>query len=139
MGSVVSPLFSGFDRYGDLPHASSLCGACREVCPVRIDLPGLLLRLRRDTVKKGHNSPWWLKLGLFGYRTAAKSPMLFGLGSSLAGFGSGLVSREGWMTSLPVPLNGWTDSRDFPKFASKSFQTRWKERQARKAQQGGGR
>jgi len=136
MGSVLSPLFNGLSQYAELPHASSLCGACREVCPVRIDLPSLLLRLRRDTVLEGH-APWWLKLGIFGYGTAASSPKLFGLGSSLAGLGSSLISKDGWITKLPPPLNGWTQSRDFPKFASKSFQARWKERQGKMTWQGG--
>jgi L-lactate dehydrogenase complex protein LldF len=138
MGSVLSPLFDGFDRYADLPHATSLCGACREVCPVRIDLPGLMLRLRRDTVREGRQ-PRWLKVGLFGYTMAARSPALFGLGTRLAAFGSGLLSRNGWIRRLPPPLNAWTGTRDFPRFASKSFQSRWKERQARRAPQGGNR
>ncbi|MGI5836131.1 MAG: LutB/LldF family L-lactate oxidation iron-sulfur protein [Chloroflexota bacterium] len=129
MGSVLSPLFEGLDRYHDLPHASSLCGACREVCPVRIDLPGLLLRLRRDTVREGHR-PWWLKLGISGFATAAGSPALFRIGSNLAGFGSRLISKQGWITGLPAPLNAWTDTRDFPSFVGKSFQARWKERQS---------
>jgi L-lactate dehydrogenase complex protein LldF len=138
MGSVLSPLFGGFDRYADLPHATSLCGACREVCPVRIDLPGLMLRLRRDTVREGRQ-PGWLKAGLFGYTLAARSPALFKLGTQLAAFGSGLLSRNGWIRRLPSPLNAWTDTRDFPRFAGKSFQARWKERQASRASQGGNR
>ncbi len=136
MGSVLSPLFKGFDLYADLPHASSLCGACREVCPVRIDLPGLLLKLRRDTVKTGHR-PWWLKAGLAGFAMAARNPTLFRMGAGLAAFGSGMIAREGWIRSLPAPLNAWTGSRDFPGFASKSFQARWKERQAGRAARGG--
>ena len=53
VGSVLSPLLSGLGEFGELAHASSLCGACREVCPVRIDLPGLLLKLRHDPVQAG--------------------------------------------------------------------------------------
>ena len=136
MGSVLSPLFSGTRRYADLPHASSLCGACREVCPVRIDLPGLLLKLRRDTVRDGHR-PWWLQAGLSGYALAAGSPALFQMGAKAAGIGSGLLAREGWITGMPGPLGEWTMSRDFPSFAGKTFQQRWKERQARKRQEGG--
>jgi L-lactate dehydrogenase complex protein LldF len=136
MGSVLSPLFSGLDAYSDLPHASSLCGACREVCPVRIDLPGLLLKLRRDTVKTGHR-PWWLQLGLSGYAMAAASPGLFGAGTRIAGLGSGLIARDGWIHGMPAPLNAWTDSRDFPKFAPRSFQAMWKERKAQRGEHGG--
>jgi L-lactate dehydrogenase complex protein LldF len=128
MGSVLSPLFGGFDRYADLPHASSLCGACREVCPVRIDLPGLFLRLRRDTVREGHR-PWWLKLGLFGFAAVARSSPIFQTGSRFAALGSRLVARDGWITRLPPPLNAWTESRDFPTFAASTFQARWRRRQ----------
>ena len=136
MGSVLSPLFKGFDLYADLPHASSLCGACREVCPVRIDLPGLLLRLRRDTVNAGHR-PWWLKMGLSGFALVAKRPTLFRMGAGRAALGSRLIARDGWITRLPAPLSGWTSTRDFPRFASRSFQARWKERRTRRAAQGG--
>jgi L-lactate dehydrogenase complex protein LldF len=138
MGSVLSPLFSGLDSYADLPHASSLCGACREVCPVRIDLPGLLLKLRRDTVKSGHR-PWWLQLGLAGYAMVAKSAGLFALGAKVASFGSGAIARDGWITGMPGPFGAWTESRDFPKFAPKSFQQLWKERMAGRDEHGGAR
>src|SRR5512133_1467747 len=136
MGSVLSPLFGGLDAYADLPHASSLCGACRDACPVQIDLPGLLLKLRRDTVDTGH-VPWWLKLGIAGYGTVGKSAGMFGLGERMGSFGSGVLARDGWITDMPGPLGAWTDSRDFPKFAPKSFQQLWQERKAARGGEGG--
>jgi L-lactate dehydrogenase complex protein LldF len=108
------------------------------VCPVRIDLPGLLLKLRRDTVESGH-SPWWLRLGLSGYAMGAKSSGLFALGSKMASLGSDVIARDGWITGMPGPLGAWTDSRDFPKFAPKSFQQMWKERKSTRGEQGGAR
>jgi L-lactate dehydrogenase complex protein LldF len=131
MGSVLSPLFNGLDQFGDLPHASSLCGACREVCPVRIDLPGLLLKLRAETVREGR-SPTWLKLGMKIYAETASRPWLYRLGGKAAGFGLSLISKKGWVDHLPPPLNAWTGRRDFPTFASQTFQERW---QARRKEQ----
>lgn len=53
IGAVISPLLFGLEKYEALPHASTLCGACKDVCPVRIDLPRMLLELRSDQVKQG--------------------------------------------------------------------------------------
>lgn len=136
MGSVLSPLFFGLDEYADLPHATSLCGACREVCPVRIDLPGLLLRLRRDTVRRG-NRPWWLKLGLMGYSIGVRHPALFQLGARLGALATRAMGRDGWLRWLPPPLDAWTGRRDFPALAASTFQERWRRRKARRAERGG--
>ncbi len=132
MGSVLSPLFGGFQRYADLPHASTLCGACREVCPVRIDLPALLLKLRRDTVREGLR-PWWLGLGIAGYTFATRRPALFGLAARLASLASRLIARDGWISRLPPPLSAWTAARDFPAVPSETFQERWRRRRSRAA------
>lgn len=129
MGSVISPLLYGTAPYADLPHASTLCGKCREVCPVRIDLPGMLLKLRRETVEAGH-SPWWLRAGLAGFARVAGNPSLFQRGAAAAALASRAVSRGGWIGLLPPPLSAWTEKRDFPAFASKTFQQRWAERSA---------
>jgi L-lactate dehydrogenase complex protein LldF len=53
IGAVVSPLLFGLENFEALPHASTLCGACKDVCPVRIDLPRMLLQLRADLVDQG--------------------------------------------------------------------------------------
>ena len=132
MGSVLSPLLNGFARYADLPHASSLCGACRDVCPVRIDLPGLLLRLRRDTVREGHR-PLWLKFGLTAYSFAARHPTIFRIGAKVAGIGTRLLGRDGWVRRLPPPLDAWTGSRDFPTLAGETFQERWRRNRSGRA------
>lgn len=127
MGSILTPLFNGLDQFGDLPHASSLCGACREVCPVRIDLPGLLLKLRDETVREGR-APLWLKVGLKVFAETVKRPWLYRLGGKAAGLGLRLIGRDGWVRRLPPPLNAWTGQRDFPTFAPQTFQERWQKR-----------
>jgi L-lactate dehydrogenase complex protein LldF len=129
VGAVLTPALGGIGPWNDLPHASSLCGACREVCPVRIDIPRMLLELRDEGHRSG-KSPLWLRAGLPVYGFAAVHPALFRLAVKV----SSLLTRalaagsKGWLTRLPPPLNGWTDYRDFPAFASQSFSQQLKQR-----------
>jgi L-lactate dehydrogenase complex protein LldF len=126
VGSVISPLLGGLSSFAELPHASTLCGACREVCPVRIDLPMLLLRLRRETVQQGH-APLWLKIGIRGYGAAASGAGRFRLAQRLGAWLSRMLG--GWFTGdLPGLLAAWTRYRAFPPFARQTFQQRQKER-----------
>ena len=128
MGAVLTPALDGLDPWRELPHASSLCGACREVCPVGIDIPRMLLELRHVEHEQGE-SPWWLKVGLRMYQIAATHPRLFRWAVAAVGTASRLVARSGWVRRLPPPLSGWTDHRDFPAFAREPFSKRFKERQ----------
>jgi L-lactate dehydrogenase complex protein LldF len=127
IGSVLTPALYGIQAWSDLPHASSLCAACRDACPVRIDLPGLLLELRDESVRAGR-VPLWLRWGIRAYRIAATSPARFRWASRLAAWGTRLLARQGWIRRLPPPLAAWTDHRDFPAFAARSFSQRWRER-----------
>jgi len=61
IGAVVTPLLAGLQNYEALPHASSLCDACKDACPVRIDLPRMLIELRNDEVDN-HVLPWWQRM-----------------------------------------------------------------------------
>ncbi len=126
VGSVVTPGLYGIGPWSELPHASSLCGACREVCPVRINIPRMLLKLRDESARAG-KSPAWLKMGLGLYRMAATRPGLYRMGSKLSSRATRLIAKNGWISKLPGPLSGWTDERDFPAFAKKSFSRRWRE------------
>ena len=122
---MVTPGLYGLAPWNELPHASSLCGACREVCPVRINIPRMLLELRA-----AGRSPGWLKLGIGLYRFAAARPGLYNLAGRLTGSASRLLARNGWLSRLPGPLAGWTDQRDFPAFAPKSFRDQWREKRS---------
>jgi L-lactate dehydrogenase complex protein LldF len=131
VGSVLTPALEGIARWSDLPHASSLCGACREACPVRIDLPRMLLKERDDATRAG-KIPLWLRIGLWVYRTAAIHPVLFQASITLMRWTTRLWSMpwRGWLPWAPPPLSGWTDYRDFPAFAARSFSAQFKAHQA---------
>jgi L-lactate dehydrogenase complex protein LldF len=126
IGAVVTPGLYGVTGWSELPHASSLCGACREVCPVRINIPRLLLKLREEGTKAGQ-SPAWLRVGIKLYRFLATRPGLYRLSGRVNSWLTQLLAKEGWIKKLPGPLSGWTDQRDFPAFAPKSFSQRWRE------------
>ena len=128
VGSVLTPALRGLGPFGELPHASSLCGACREICPVRIDIPRMLLALRARGVRE-RGAPAWIGAGLSMYARLARHPALFQLAARL---GRRLLSwraRDGWVRHLPGPLAGWTAQRDFPVPAARTFQELWRERQ----------
>lgn len=134
MGSVVTPGLFGLEGAAELAHASSLCGACRDVCPVRIDLPHLLVDVRRQGVGQSL-APWWLRAGIALYTKLSTRPAAFRLAGSIAARLAGLLATDGRLRRLPGPLAGWTAHRDFPVPAATSFVERW---HATRAGKGGG-
>ncbi|NJN99531.1 MAG: iron-sulfur cluster-binding protein [Anaerolineales bacterium] len=126
VGAVLTPGLQGLGPWSELPHASSLCGACREVCPMRIDIPRMLLKLRDESTRAGQ-APAWLKLGIGLYRFAVVRPGLYRLGGALAQGATRLIAKNGWINNLPGPVAAWTDYRDFPAFAPQTFSQRWRE------------
>ncbi len=126
IGSVLSPILMGQDDWHDLPHASTLCGKCEEVCPVRIDLPRMLLKLREENQAY---SPAWLKQGLRAYEAIVRRPGLYRFSLKIGALGTRIIGRKGWVKKLPPPLNAWTDHREFPALAKKSFHQQWAERE----------
>jgi L-lactate dehydrogenase complex protein LldF len=131
IGSIVSPGLLG-ENYVQLAQASSLCGACKDACPVDIDLPKLLTRVRAGAVNSdqlsvtsgGAGLTWTTKLGLQMYTRLATQPRLFALSQKLASLGSFFLSpRSGWMR-LPA-FTGWGYSKDLPRFAGKTFRERF--------------
>jgi L-lactate dehydrogenase complex protein LldF len=135
MGAVLSPALFGASEFGHLARASSLCGACKEACPVDIDLPKLLLRIRAGLTESNSrsqtglfpyqsNAPVYLKHALRLFRWAASRPPFFTLVIRVSGIASRLIpSKDNWL-KLPA-VTGWGYSKDFPKPASRPFRTRW--------------
>jgi L-lactate dehydrogenase complex protein LldF len=123
IGAVVTPLLTGLENASPLPHASSLCGACKSACPVDIDIPRMLLDLRHDLVEQGHGSMAY-NVGLKLWGVGTSNPLLFGMGGAAAKVGQKLTGNN-----LPPPFSEWQKYRDFPEFAEKPFRELWKERQ----------
>ena len=129
VGAIVTPGLRGMKQWGDLPHASSLCGACRDVCPVRLDIPKMLLALRSVGVRThtGPSTPS-LKPALKAFAWVAARPRAYRAFARAARWALALRARDGWIDRLPGLGAGWTASRDFKRPARKSFQELWQER-----------
>lgn len=127
MGAVLTPLLAGREAFRDLPHACTLNGRCRTVCPLTIPLPELIRELRRDGWQRG-DVPRATRRSLRGWAFLARRPRLY---ARLTAFGARLLGalgrRRGRFRFLPF-LGGWTGSRDFPAPQGRTFQAQWKQR-----------
>ena len=126
IGAVITPLLKGHDEAKDLPHASSLCGACWEACPVGIPLHDLLLKLRNQQVEEGLASKAQ-EIAFKGFESTMKRPVLYKISSRAGRLAQKPLLRDGSVRPLPGPLSAWTDSRELPPLAEKSFRELWKE------------
>ncbi|MFC0115808.1 LutB/LldF family L-lactate oxidation iron-sulfur protein [Kibdelosporangium aridum] len=127
IGAILAPQLGGdmHDKHAaSLPYASSLCGACFEVCPVRIDIPSVLVHLRSEAVAaKSSFSPE--AIGMAAMAWVMAGPRRFHVAQRLATAGR-LLARGGKIRKLPFPGSKWTDSRDLPAPAKESFSAWWK-------------
>jgi L-lactate dehydrogenase complex protein LldF len=129
IGSVVTPALVGIENAKHLPNASTFCGRCEEVCPMRIPLPRLLRHWREKEFEK-HLQPSAMRFGIGAWAWLAKRPSLYRKATALAarvltnqGHGKGRLSK--------VPFaSGWTQYRDFPAPQGKTFHQLWKERRS---------
>lgn len=129
IGAILTPLLQPELRDVDqLPQASSLCGACQEACPVRIGIPDMLLRLRADAVAQGHAAAAE-RAAIAGWHALMMNPALYRASGRMASAGTRLLARKGQLGWLPPPLSAWTNMRDFPAFAPRSFNQIWNDRE----------
>jgi L-lactate dehydrogenase complex protein LldF len=128
IGALITPLFQGLDKFKDLPQASSLCGACYEVCPVKINIPKHLINMRRDIVTRqldGNLQRMFFRLWAWAWR----SPRLYSLSVMIQKFDLRRRAKEtGWVAKLPRAAAGWTQIRDMPAPAPRTFHQMWKDR-----------
>ena len=143
IGAVITPQLVGIAKTRQLPFASSLCGACREVCPVKIDIPELLLHLRAeisDGEANGKKSEVSAKgkfaerLGFQLYSLAWSNAGTYKIGTKTARFFQKFLAKNGKIREVPAliaklapPLGNWTEFRDAPTVAPKSFREIWNE------------
>jgi len=126
IGAVITPLLKGIGEAKDLPHASSLCGACWEACPVGIPLHDLLLKLRNRQVEEGlAGKAQELMAG--GFSRSMRSPTVYRLGATVGRLAQKPLARGGEIHALPGPLSAWTDFRELAPLADKSFHELWRE------------
>ncbi len=143
IGSIVSPVLTGLKDGAKLPVASSLCGACHEACPVKINIPRMLLELRAKTAqgypeREDRASGVGERLVWKAWQQGMMSRKRFDAGSTLGRLATVPMKRDGWIKKVPPPISGWTASRDFPAPADRTFGKMFAERarNARKLDQG---
>ena len=121
IGSLLTPLLYG-PQHDELPRASSLCGACKLACPVQIDIPELLVRLRAGARRR---QPLAKRVLLRGWSWAMRLPWVYRLGQKL--MRAALPGGNDWISRGMGPLKDWTIARDLPRPPALSFRRLWKE------------
>jgi L-lactate dehydrogenase complex protein LldF len=134
IGAIITPQFMGVEHEPSLPFASSLCGACAEVCPVKIDIPKILLELRAEVKenegRKGVNRLERLAFKLWAWTMC--HPRIYEMAARVA---AGVAPSENgkWLRSAPAlmnlpPVRAWLSQRDLPPAPAKSFRELWRRR-----------
>lgn len=134
IGAILTPMLRGVENASSLPYASSLCGACYEVCPVKINIPEVLIHLRGRVVRerqerqglRSHVHPEDLSMqaltGIFSDAARFESAQRMGR------LGQKLLAHNGFIGQLPGPLAGWTAMRDMPTIPKQTFREWWRSR-----------
>jgi len=121
IGAIITPQFHGVTQDSWLPFASSLCGACAEVCPVKIEIPRLLLKLRSEVTEANKKHASLERWGFGAWAWAMTNPRIFRL--------LGYLGAKLWpMVPKIGPLRKWASQRELPRIAPKSFHKLWNER-----------
>jgi L-lactate dehydrogenase complex protein LldF len=134
IGAILTPMLDGLDAAGSLPYASSLCGACYEVCPVKINIPEVLVHLRHEVVEHHAHAPS-VRERISAEDTAMRSlarvfasRRLYEAAQRTGRLGQWPLVRDGSISRLPGALSGWSSTRDLPAMPEQSFRGWWRER-----------
>ncbi len=134
MGAVLTPALIGVEKGGHLPNASTFCGRCESVCPMRIPLPKMMRHWREKEFERGLN-PATQRWGLGIWAFFARRPRLYALATSIVIPVLGTLGKEkGRFSRLPF-AGGWTKHRELPAPETRTFRQQWSQREALK--QGG--
>jgi L-lactate dehydrogenase complex protein LldF len=124
IGILLTAMLEGPAAVKDLAHASSLCGACADACPVRIDIPRMLIELRRE-VGERRIAPWPERVVFGGLGRLLQRPALYRLSARVGRLFQRPFARGGVIRRLPLVFGEWTRTRDLPPIATRTFQERW--------------
>ncbi len=124
IGILLTAMLNGPGAVKDLAHASSLCGACADACPVRIDIPRMLIELRREVDEK-RIAPWTERIVFKAFGWLLTRPALYRLAASVGRLLQRPFVRDGAIRSLPL-FGDWTRTRDLPMVARRTFRERWR-------------
>jgi L-lactate dehydrogenase complex protein LldF len=126
IGAILTPQLVGVENAPSLPYASTLCGACYEVCPVKIDIPNVLLHLRSKVVE--HEGLSAERFAMRAMRWVFGGPRRLSFAQRLGRGAQAPLVRDGSIRRLPGPLSGWTRSRTLRPIARESFRAWWSRR-----------
>jgi len=135
IGAILSPQLHSMEAARSLPYASSLCGACYEVCPVKINIPEVLIHLRGKVVQQdqatlsGKFSLWNIGMQAAAFLFADSSRLA--MAEHVGQIGQKpLVSKNGFIEWMPLMLSGWTQTRDLKAMPAQSFRDWWAKERA---------
>jgi L-lactate dehydrogenase complex protein LldF len=129
IGAILTPQLQSLQHSTSLPYASSLCGACYEVCPVKIDIPRILVYLRS---RLAATAPLFERIAMKAAALALSGPGPLSVAHAIARLGQRPFEHDGRIASLPGPLRAWTHTRDLPALPAQSFRQWWAGRSLRK-------
>jgi L-lactate dehydrogenase complex protein LldF len=127
IGAILTPQLQSMRHSETLPFASSLCGACYEVCPVKINIPEVLVHLRAKVVEQG-DSPIVEQLAMRAAAFALAGPRRLAAAQGFARIAQKPFLSEGVLKNLPGMLSGWSSVRDLMTVPEQSFREWWRDR-----------